>query len=165
MCTKRGGSPATMGAAKIADSFGCALGHSLEIADAVQAYVQAEMKGTSTWVCLPPEYRPAWWAKKYPHLRRPVCRLDRALYGHPDAGTFWEQKCDEHLQKVGFKTIGDAWPSCYHHAKLNLLLVVYVDDFKLAGPSANLKKGWDLIGQGLSIEDPQAIDAKKGPRT
>lgn len=49
-----GSSPASMEAAKIADFFGCAPGHSLEIADAVQAYVQAEMKGTPTWVCLPP---------------------------------------------------------------------------------------------------------------
>ncbi len=32
----------------------------------------------------------------------------------------------------------------YYHAKLNLLLVVYVDDLKLAGPEANLSKGWTL---------------------
>ena len=38
-----GSSPATMEAAKIADFFGCVPGHSLEIADAVQAYLQAEM--------------------------------------------------------------------------------------------------------------------------
>ena len=61
-----GSSPAAMGAAKIADLFGCPPGHSLEIDDAVQAYVQAEMKGTSTWVCMPPEYRPARWVKTYP---------------------------------------------------------------------------------------------------
>ena len=106
-----GSSPATMESAKIADFFGCTPGHSLEIDDAVQAYVQAEMKGTPTWVCLPPEQRPAWWAKTYPNMRRPVCRLNRARYGHPDAGTFWEQKCDAPLQKVGFTAMGDEWPS------------------------------------------------------
>eukprot|EP00975_Prorocentrum_lima_P029499 6192974-Prorocentrum_lima.AAC.1 len=30
-------------------------------------------------------------------------------------------------------------------SELTLFLVVYVDDFKLAGPKANLAKGWKLI--------------------
>ena len=46
---------------------GC-LGMQFTIADAEQAYIQADMKGDPTWVCLPPEARPAWWRKKYPHL-------------------------------------------------------------------------------------------------
>ena len=74
-----GSAPATMEASKIGDFYGCVPGHSLEIADAVQAYVQADMKGTPTWVCLPPDQRPAAWK----HMRKPVCRMRKALYGHP----------------------------------------------------------------------------------
>ena len=52
-----GSSPATMEAGKVVDMFGCLPGHATEQADANQAYVQAELKGTETWVWLPPE---AW---------------------------------------------------------------------------------------------------------
>ena len=64
-----GSAPATMEAAKIADFYGCGPGNCVETADAEQAYVQAEMKGTPTWVCLPPEQRTDWWKKSFPHLR------------------------------------------------------------------------------------------------
>ena len=37
-----GSAPATMAAAKMADAYGCLLGHSLEQADAIQAYVQSD---------------------------------------------------------------------------------------------------------------------------
>jgi hypothetical protein len=33
-----------------------------------------------------------------------------------------------------------------------LYKILYVDDFKLAGPTANLKTGWNLLRQGLTIE-------------
>ncbi len=48
-----GSSPATMEAANFVDLYGCVPGHALEIADAIQAYVQVDMKGTPTWVCPP----------------------------------------------------------------------------------------------------------------
>ena len=132
-----------MEASRIADFFGCAPGHEVEVADAEQAYIQAEMKGTPTWVCLPPEHRPAWWAKKYPHMRRPVCRLNKALYGHPDAGTFWEEKSDNHAKSVGFEPIGPEWPSCYFHPRLRLLLVIwsgrYHHDIKHGGVLGQLR--------------------------
>ena len=37
---------------------------------------------------------------------------------------------------------GENWPSVSFHKKLQLLLVIYVDDLKMAGPSKNLKEGW-----------------------
>ena len=53
---------------------------------------------------------------------------------------------------VGFVIIGPEWPSCFFHKKLLLFLIVYVDDFKLAGPGDNLAEGWRLLRQGLAIE-------------
>ena len=93
-----GHSPVTMEASRVADMIGCAPGNSLEIADAEQAYIQADMQGTETWVCLPPEARPDWWKDSWPNLRRPVCRLKKALYGHPRAGD--GKRCLTHTSRV-----------------------------------------------------------------
>ena len=115
----------------------------MQQADAEQAYNQSKLGGdTPTWVRLPAERRPESWNK----FRDPVCPLVLALYGHPDSGGYWERHCHDHLTKNGFKEI-TAWRSCYMYEKLKLFLVVYVDNFKLAGPEKNLDKGWHLIRQ------------------
>ena len=74
--------PATMQAGKSCDTWGLNHGHTIQQADAVQAYVQAKLKGDPTWVRLPREQWPASWQG----MRDPVCPLILALYGHPDAG-------------------------------------------------------------------------------
>ena len=109
-----------MEASKAADFYGLIPGHAVEIADAVQAYIQAELSGTPCWICLPPEARPDSWAR----FKKPVVPLLRALYGHPDSGTMWEVHCDKHVQSVGFKLVGEEWQSCYFHPTLRLYLVV-----------------------------------------
>ena len=102
-----GSSPATMEGGKAIDCCGCFPGHEAEQADAENAYNQAELRGTETWITLPEHQIPA----KFKHMKRPAFRLKRALYGHPDSGKFWENHCDEHLQIVGFSPIPN-WPSC-----------------------------------------------------
>ena len=37
---------------------------------------------------------------------------------------------------------------------MRLLLTVYVDDFKMAGPTNNFEKGWRLVGQRLRMDPP-----------
>ena len=130
-----------MEASRSADCFGCAPGHTVQMADGEQAYIQAELGGNACWICLPPEARPSSWGK----YRRPVARLRKALYGHPDSGTMWEKHCDKHVRDAGFDLVGAAWPACYFHKGLHLLLVVYVDDFKLSGPTAFMSPGWKLL--------------------
>eukprot|EP00974_Lingulodinium_polyedra_P060569 5839190-Lingulodinium_polyedra.AAC.1 len=76
------------------------------------------MIGTPTWICLPQEQRRG----KAKNMRRPVCRLKKALHGHPDSGTFWENKCDTHAKRVGFEPFGPEWPSCYMRPSFRLLL-------------------------------------------
>ena len=49
--------------------------------------------------------------------RLPVVKLEKALYGRPDAGGFWEQKCSAHLEKMGLEPVAD-WPSLYWLPKL-----------------------------------------------
>ena len=114
------------------------------------------------WVELPDE---AWHPCANRHkFRRPVCRLVKALYGHPDAGTMWEQHCHTAVEKVGFKPLGDEWPSLYFHPDLKLLLVIYVEDLKMAGPTANLPKGWKMLRQELRLEDETPLGLCLGCR-
>ena len=78
------------------------------------------------------------------------------MYGHPLAGEFWERHCSEKLKKFGFQKLQD-WECLYFHPGLNLILTVYVDDFKMAGPRCNLQQGWDLIGKELEIDKPEEM--------
>ncbi len=150
-----GSQPASMEAGKAADCYGLFAGHDIEQADAEQAYVQADLEGTVTYVALPREAWPInndWFIipagtdlstvkqeELKARLNRPVVRLYKALYGHPDSGTMWEKHCHKRTLKVGFQPIPQ-WPSCYFHRELKLMLTVYVDDFKLSGPEKISKR-------------------------
>ena len=87
--------------------------------------------------------------------------LQKALYGHPDAGGHWEQHCNAHLKKCGFNPI-ENWPNMFHHSELQLMLMVYVDDFKMSGPAENMAKGWKLIKDGLNIDTPGPVSKMLG---
>ncbi len=93
-----GSSPATMEAAKMADAIGCAPGNIVMQADAVQAYIQAELQGPPTWVALPKDAWPQKWHDD--KLRKPVCRLKKALYGHPSAGAFGSSTAMQDVKRL-----------------------------------------------------------------
>merc|ERR1711884_507298 len=131
-----GSSPAAMEASRAAEAYGMLPGHNIEVADADSAYTQSYLEGdTQTWVSIPREQWPQEWVDR--GLRDPVCPLVLSLYGHPDAGGYWERHCDTVLQSKGWAPI-PGWRSCYWHAKCRSYLVVYVDDFKMAGPELSL---------------------------
>ena len=111
-------SAAPIEGAKIVDLFGLQPGNIIQTADADQAYIQAKIKDYTlekeaeeggkrrqvyceTWITLPDDYVPEEWRKR--GIVNPVVRLLQALYGHPDAGGFWEQHLTKHLLAVGFK--------------------------------------------------------------
>ncbi|CAE6936887.1 GIP [Symbiodinium sp. CCMP2592] len=142
-----------MEAGKAADAFGLLPGHEIQVADGESAYTQAKLGGPATWVRLP---RDRWLPEWHGKYHDPVVRLVLALYGHPDAGGFWEQHCEKALRSVGFEQCPD-WKSVFRHPKLNLMLVVYVDDFKLSGPKANLANGWELMASKIKLEPPSSI--------
>ena len=88
-------------------------------------------------------------------MRRSVCRLLRSIYGHTDSGTYWEEHCDAQVLEAVFTPVmKDTWPSCYFCAELRLYLVVYVDDFILAGPTKHLEEGWARLRRGLDLGGP-----------
>ena len=87
-------------------------------------------------------------------FQNPACRLRLALYGHPDSGGYWEKKFNSAARKGNWRLI-ENWPSCFFHPELKLVLIVYVDDFKMAGPSANLAKGWASLRGEIKMGDPE----------
>ena len=74
--------------------------------------------------------------------QRPVVPLRKALYGHPKAGAFWECECNERLQSLVYVPV-EEWPSCFMHPENRILVIVYVDNFTLVGPSHMPKQAWD----------------------
>ena len=90
-------------------------------------------------------------------MHDPVCPIRVALYGHPDSGGLWERHCQQELEKVGWTAVlPEIWQSIFYHAELDLLLVIYVDDFKMAGPSDHLAKGWETISSVIDM-DPAEV--------
>ena len=96
---------------------------------------------------LPNILRPQSWAE----YKEPVCILKGC----------WERHCEEHLTSVGFVPVPD-WRSTYWHPELKLLLVVGVDNFEMAGPSANFAKGWSLIRHKIKTDEPHAVTKCSG---
>ena len=133
-------------------------------ADAKSAYTQARLKGTPTWITLPWHQWPQKWKDLYHagKLKRPVVPLILALYGHPQSGGFWEEHCAERIGTQGFKQICEEWPSCFFHEGLKLLLVIYVDDFKLSGPRDKLPEGWKLLSDVIDLDAPHDPDLYLG---
>ena len=129
-----GSAPAAMSATKMCDAYGLLPGHSIETADAEQAYINAKLEGARTYVRLPRERLPAKWK----HMRDPVFHLVLALYGHPDSGGHWEAYCEKMLASLGWVQISGGWRSCFWHPARGAMLVVYVDDFRLAAPVENI---------------------------
>ena len=60
------------------------------------------------------------------------------------------------MTSIGFAPVPD-WRSTYWHPDLQLLLMVYVDGFKMAGPRANFAKGWSLIRKKIKTDEPHAV--------
>ena len=149
-----GSSPASMEAAKIIDVYGSQPNFSKQQADARQAYTQALFQGVETWVRLPRNR----WPKEWEGFEDPVCPLMLALYGHPDSGGIWENHCASQLEGNGWvQVLPEIWQSIFYHPDLELLLVIYVDDFKMAGFQGNLKKGWANISSVIDMDPPEAF--------
>ena len=92
-------------------------------------------------------------------MRRPVVPLLRAMYGHPDSGTYWEEHCNDAVESKGFVAIiKSSWPGTYFHPRLRLMLVIYVDDLELAGPASNMAEGWAMLWGVLNIDGPLPVD-------
>ena len=50
----------------------------------------------------------------------------------------------------------------FWHKELKVLLTVYVDDFKMAGPRQAVSRAWGLVGSKLKLESPKAANRYLG---
>ncbi|MCP4770784.1 MAG: hypothetical protein GY879_05170, partial [Planctomycetes bacterium] len=97
-----GSAPPTIEAARVLDALSLSKGYIQMMSDATSAYTQSFLKGAETWVALPRNWWPPEWEGKYTN---PVVRLTLALYGHPDAGGYWEEDCEKRILECGFERV------------------------------------------------------------
>ena len=149
-------SPASITAANAMISYGLVQRHKITSADAVKAYLQSLLNSLAeTWVRLPREVWPESWFDEHgrPRYKRPVIRLLRSLYGHPEAGAHWERKLEQELLDMGAVRVPE-YPSTYTFPSYgHLALVVYVDDFLLSGDSNFHDAFWSELPKRIMIED------------
>ena len=81
------------------------------------------------------------------------------LYGHPDSGGIWEPYFEKQNGKKGWQLVlKEIWRSVFYHPEFNALLVVYVDDLKLAAPTKKIKTAWKSISSMIDIDDPEPFN-------
>ena len=127
--------------------------------DCVRAYVQATLKGPPTFIRLPKAWQPEAWSS----FKDPVCRLVKALYGHPHAGDFWHDRFQAELITLEFKTI-DGWPSVYVrelNKKDRIIICVYVDDLVILGPKA-MYPVLEALRKEIEMDDPHPLNKYLG---
>ena len=97
-----GNAPSSLESGRLVDAYGASEGNSSQVADAIQAYLQSEMKGDPCWITLPDDAHPGkvWGPQHFSKeelddilrhwntLDDPVMVMERALYGHPDSVTW-----------------------------------------------------------------------------
>ena len=136
-------------------AYGLLPGHKSTTADAEQAYLQAELKSQyPTWVLIPKELWPKHWHGKY---YKPMCRLYKSLYGHPESGGHWENHLKERILKIGGEPVQNH-PSTFWFPESRLLLSVYVDDLLLSGPSDKHESFWAELRKLIRLGDPEPLD-------
>ena len=139
-----------MEAGKALDAYGSMPGNRTSQGDGKQAYTQALMQGILTWIRLPRNRWPKEWIGVY---KDPVVLLILALYGHPDSGGYGNVIVRKHCMPSDFILfILSVGRPCFWHPTLKLLLGVYVDDFKMSGPSCNIDEGWKLISSQIDMD-------------
>ena len=94
-------------------------------------------------------------------MRNPVVKLEKALYGHKHSGVFWQRFCTEQVTAAGFEPLGESWPCAYFHPTTKMLLIVYVDDMKLAGPAEHMAETWKPLGKNIKLEIPKGDESAK----
>ena len=79
------------------------------------------------------------------------------LYGHPNAQDHWWHHLHQVILSLGFESAGEAWTSVYFHKGHKTILIVYVDDLKLSGPTAVLPKVWEILRKHVWVRSKNTV--------
>jgi len=150
-------SPTAIHSANCNIAYGCIPGHKTTQADAIRAYVQSLLASQyDTYVRIPRDLWPQEWIDA--GMIAPCCKLNKALYGHPEAGGHWEAHLHKAIQACGGTSVPNH-PSSYWMESTKLLLTVYVDDLLLSGPAASHDSFWkSLQAADIRIDPPEDLD-------
>ena len=91
------------------------------------------------------------------NLKKPMCRLLKSLYGHPESGGHWEKHLTQAVVDTGGQPVKDH-PSSFWFPESRLLLSVYVDDLLLSGPEGNHEGFWRELCKTIRLGDPEILD-------
>jgi hypothetical protein len=154
-----GSAPPTMEAGRAVDALSCVPGYEQKQSDGESAYTQSFLgggrgMGVPTWVSIPRHRWPPEWVGKYDN---PMVLLVLALYGHPDAGGYWEEHCEKAVLECGWVKI-EGWQSVFWHEKCSALLVIYVDDFKMASKVGDTVELWAALQKRIRLDPPSDPD-------
>ena len=152
--------PSSMAACRIAVACAAA-DSSLELlqSDCIRAYPQAAMTGPPTFVRLPK----AWWPSHWSGYTDPVCRLDKALYGHPKAGDIWHECLAAALAEQSFRPV-EGWPSVFEKDLPDggiMLVIAYVDDLLFLG-SKGMREEIATLRKRIKMDDPTVLSKYLG---
>lgn len=75
-----------------------------------------------------------------PEAQYSVVKLRLALYGYLLSGGYWERHCTQILRSAGVSPVTN-WEPTSVHKYLQMILSVYVDDCKMAGPREQHEEG------------------------
>ena len=85
-----------------------------------------------------------------------MCRLIKALYGHPESGAHWERHLTAAVRSIGGTEV-EGHPSSFWFSDRKLLLTVYVDDLLLSGPQASHESLWKALKQVVQLDEPEPL--------
>eukprot|EP00971_Amphidinium_carterae_P183811 3648649-Amphidinium_carterae.1 len=155
-------SPVTMSSARTAMAIGLINGRKVQLRDASQAYLQSWIntkEHTPTFIILPKEWWPDEWFDKQgkPLYHSPVCRLTKALYGHPESGAVWEKHLSKVLKNLQWRPVeghASTWVKDLPNGDGTASLVVYVDDMMMCAPENACDRLWHEIDSRIEFKDP-----------
>ena len=84
--------------------------------------------------------------------KRPVIKLLRSLYGHPEAGSHWERHLSKELIAMGAVPV-EEFGATFVFSAYRLALIVYVDGFILASDEKMRDLFWKELGERVLIDN------------
>eukprot|EP00971_Amphidinium_carterae_P336050 6472207-Amphidinium_carterae.2 len=158
--TDASSAPTNMAAIRSVISHGILAGGTATQADGEQAFTQPLLPDdVEIWAHIPAGLQTPEQRDRASHLRNPVFRLLRPLYGWTCSGKLCEEHLDKCLKDVGWTPV-EGWPQTYTKKKKKdgsiLALAVYVDDLVMSGKGHESE--WDDIRKQIRLGDVSKVE-------